>query len=275
MTKKSTQASKKQAGKSIPIVVLTYNVLHEIDDPVKHNIKPCENDACIRNVCKFIDRKAAECDFIGIQEYSNIGKLTEYSKKLHGMGHSHTVYKGNLLRYGPITFYDTAKHTLDGECSSMKFGFGGKLGRGIQINFFNGGLCVINVHAGHTRETKINTFEDSLDAYLNGKYCDETCKTAFIKKLQEYAIIMFGDMNDEMVNDFLFTVGGTERKLTGRTMQRTCCGNKRTMDGNNHSSGAYDHILSTLGTFPKGATRVYTGLRMHSDHNPVKSTLRG
>ena len=109
---------------------------------------------------------------------------------------------------------------------------------------------------------------------MSGKYCEQNCNAAFIKKLKEYEIIMLGDMNDEMAKDFSFTVGGTERKLAGRTTQRTCCGNKRTMDGNNSSSGAYDHILSTLGTFPKGATRVYTGLKMHSDHNPVKSTLR-
>ena len=138
------------------IVVLTYNVLYEIGDPVKHAIKPCEKDVCVKNVCRFIDSEAKDCDFIGIQEYIKIEKLIGYSKKLRSMGHSHTEYKYNekLLEYGPITFYDKEKYKLDEECGHMKLGFLGRLGRGIQINFFNERLCVINVHAGHKKKRR-------------------------------------------------------------------------------------------------------------------------
>ncbi|NDC40556.1 MAG: endonuclease/exonuclease/phosphatase family protein [Chitinophagia bacterium] len=258
------------------IVVLTYNVLHEIGNPTK--IEQCANDACIQNVCKFIDSKASECDFIGIQEYVDINKLTKYSETLRTMGHSHTDYKGNkhLLRYGPITFYDKAKYTPDAECSHMKFGFLRRLGRGIQINFFNECLCVINVHAGHKHRKPYNhigTFEKSLKEHLDSTFCSAKCKQKFIEKLRNYAIIMLGDMNDRMQNDFSFTVNGKMRYLSGRTIEGTCCGDKKKMDGNNETFGAYDHILSTFSDPQKTITKVYAGLKYHSDHNPVKSTL--
>jgi hypothetical protein len=255
---------------------LTYNVLYKIGDPVTHKIKPCDNDACVRNVCNFIDREANDCDFIGIQEYIKIGKLTGYSEKLRSMGHSHTEYKQNkhLLGYGPITFYDKAKYKLDEECGYMKLGFIKSLGRGIQINFFNKWLCVINVHAGHKKDRKgIDTFEKSLNLYFTGKYCSTKCKETYIRKLKEYEIIMMGDMNDEIPNDFSFKVYGETRMLVGRTRERTCCGDKQKMDGDNTNSGAYDHILSTFPNQQKTRPKVYTALMRHSDHNPVKSII--
>lgn len=274
-----TDTKKKGAGGESfeTIVVLTYNVLHEIGDPVKHDIKKCYKDVCIKNVCKFIEEKASECDFIGIQEYVNIDNLRRYSKKLRSMGHSHTAYEGklkNLLKYGPITFYDTAKYEPDEECSYMKLGFKGGLGRGIQINFFSGWLCVINVHAGHkSKGNGIGTFQQSLDEYLNSKHCSEKCKETFIRKLKEYEIIMLGDMNDEMLKDFSFTVDGNTRRLVGRTRESTCCGDKQKMDGDNTNMGAYDHVLSTFSNPSNTRTRVYKGLKRHSDHNPVKATI--
>jgi hypothetical protein len=264
-----------------PIVVLTYNVLYKIGDPVTHEIKLCENDACIKNVCGFIDSEAKDCDFIGIQEYIKIDKLTRYSKKLGSMGHSHTEYKHkhnkHLLTWGPITFYDKEKYELDEECGHMKLGFMGRIGRGIQINFFNKWLCVINVHAGHKKKdgtgNGIDTFEKSLDWYFKSKYCSTNCKETYISKLKEYEIIMMGDMNDKIPNDFSFQVDGKTRSLVGRTKKSTCCGDEKKMNGDNTNSGAYDHILSTFSNQQKTRTKVYTGLRMHSDHNPVKSTI--
>ena len=178
-TKNKNKNKTEDSALSYPIVVLTYNVLHEIGDPVTHDIKPCVNDACVKNVCRFIDREAYDCDFIGIQEYIKIDKLIGYSEKLCSMGNSHTEYKHNknLLGYGPITFYDKEKYELDEECGYMKLGFMGRLGRGIQINFFNKRLCVINVHAGHKKDGNgIDTFEKSLDLYFTGKYCSTKCK---------------------------------------------------------------------------------------------------
>ena len=80
-------------------------------------------------------------------------------------------------------------------------------------------------------------------------------------------------MNDEIPNDFSFKVDGKTRSLVGRTRERTCCGDKQKMDGDNTNSGAYDHILSTFPNQQKTKTTVYTGLRRHSDHNPVKSII--
>jgi hypothetical protein len=175
-------------------------------------------------VCRFIDREARDCDFIGIQEYIQIGKLIGYSKKLRSMGHSHTEYKHkhneHLLTWGPITFYDKEKYELDEECGYMKLGFMKGLGRGIQINFFNKWLCVINVHAGHKKKdgtgNGIDTFEKSLDWYFKSKYCSTKCKETYITKLKEYELIMLGDMNDEIPNDFSFQVDGKTRRLVQR-----------------------------------------------------------
>jgi hypothetical protein len=278
-SKTKNNNKREDSASSDRIVVLTYNVLYEIGDPVKHEITQCANDACVKNVCRFIDREANDCDFIGIQEYIKIDELIGYSKKLGSMGHSHTEYKHNekLLEYGPITFYDKEKYKLDEECGHMKLGFLGRLGRGIQINFFNERLCVINVHAGHKKKdgtgNGIDTFEKSLDLYLKGKYCSKKCKETYIRKLKEYEIIMLGDMNDGIPNDFSFKVDGKTRSLVGRTRESTCCGDKQKMDGDNTNSGAYDHILSTFPNQQKTKTTVYTGLRRHSDHNPVKSII--
>ena len=95
----------------------------------------------------------------------------------------------------------------------------------------------------------------------------------YIRKLKEYEIIMLGDMNDEIPNDFSFEVDGETRSLVGRTRERTCCGDKKKMDGDNTNSGAYDHILSTFSNQQKTKPKVYTGLTRHSDHNPVKSII--
>lgn len=276
--KNKNKNKREDSTSSDPIVVLTYNVLHEIGDPVKHEITQCANDACVKNVCRFIDREAKDCDFIGIQEYIKIDNLTGYSKKLGSMGHSHTEYKHkhnkHLLGYGPITFYDKAKYKLDEECGHMKLGFMGRLGRGIQINFFNKWLCVINVHAGHKKDGNgIDKFENSLDWYFKSKYCSTECKETYISKLKEYEIIMLGDMNDGIPNDFSFKVDGNTRSLVGRTKKSTCCGDENKMDGDNTNSGAYDHILSTFPNQQKTRTKVYTGLMRHSDHNPVKSII--
>jgi hypothetical protein len=275
-SKNKNKNKREDSTSSDPIVVLTYNVLYKIGDPVTHAIKPCENDVCVRNVCNFIDKEADDCDFIGIQEYIKIDKLIGYSKKLRSMGHSHTEYKHNknLLGYGPITFYDKAKYKLDEECGHMKLGFMKGLGRGIQINFFNKRLCVINIHAGHKKDGRgIDTFEKSLDLYFTGEYCSTKCKKTYIRKLKEYEIIMLGDMNDDIPKDFSFKVDGKTRRLVGRTKESTCCGDEKKMNGDNTNSGAYDHILSTFSNQQKTRTKVYTGLKRQSDHNPVKSII--
>lgn len=119
----------------------------------------------------------------------------------------------------------------------------------------------------------IDTFEESLDLYFTGEYCSTKCKETYISKLKQYDIIMMGDMNDEIPNDFSFKVDGTTRTLVGRTRERTCCGDKKKMDGDNTNSGAYDHILSTFPNQQQTKTTVYTGRRRQSDHNPVKSII--
>ena len=275
------QKSQPTRTKNGTINVLTYNVTHNIE-----TIEVCHQDKCIFNVCTFIDKNARDCDFIGIQEYSDLTTMTRYSSKLKSMGHSHTAYENqkNLYTYGPITFYSRDNHKLDAECNEMKFGFGnGALGRCAQVNFFDGSLCVINVHAGHDgvgsqNPNNIHTFQDSLMQHLNGKFCDKSCRATFIQKLQTYHIIMLGDMNDDLKGQqgFHFTVDGVARNLRGRTTEPTCCGDDSTkskMDGRNNEKQKlpYDHILSTFSEPP--TIKVYKGLALHSDHHPVKSTL--
>jgi hypothetical protein len=153
----------------------------------------------------------------------------------------------------------------------MKFGFAyPRMGRGIQINFFNGNLCIINVHAGHDTNNSIHVFDKSLDDFLQDKYSNK-CKNEFIQKLQTYKIIMLGDMNSNIKDFNYITIDGVKRELHGRTTTRTCCGDLKILDGNNNNKGAYDHILSS---FSKSfVTKAYEGLKLHSDHNPVICTL--
>ncbi len=255
-----------EKGNEVVIKVLTYNIAHEIS-----KVNQCKSDKCIKNIGTFIDKKASDCDFIGIQEYSNIPKLTEYSHILNSMSNTHELCPESIKKFGPITFYNQKKYKLDESCNTMKFGFAyPQLGRGIQINFFNDNLCIINVHAGHDTNNSIHTFDKSLDDYLQDKY-SKKCKTEFIQKLKTYKIIMFGDMNSNVKDFNHITIDGVKRKLHGRTTTRTCCGDLTKLDGNNNNHGAYDHILSS---FSKSfVTKVYEGLEFHSDHNPVICTL--
>ena len=261
------------------IKVLTYNVLHEIS-----SISKCGADRCIKNIGVFIDTHANDCDFIGIQEYIDIPKMTQYSETLRNMQYS---YKNPTLPsqkdYAPITFYNPEKYTLDKSCNTMKFGFNGPLSRGIQINFFNDNLCVINVHAGHlTKDTKnddgktlvqndITTFDKSLKSFLESKKCAKECKDVFIHKLQTYRIIMLGDMNSEIKHFDHITIEDKVIKLVGRTEKLTCCGDRNKMNGVNIDSGTFDHILNSFSD--KIQTTVYENLEYHSDHNPVISTI--
>ena len=248
------------------IKVLTYNVLHEIS-----KIKVCNEDKCLENIGSFINKNAKDFDFIGIQEYSNIPKMREYSKELDKMSVTHDELPQHLKKYGPLTFYDNKKYTLDDSCNTMKFGFSGQLGRGIQINFFNNNLCVINVHAGHSPKDKIDMFDKSLMDYLEGSFCDKKCKDIFTNKLQNYKIIMLGDMNDSLNKFKSITIAGTKRDLYGRTTEPTCCEENKTMNGKNDEYGAYDHILSTFAK--KFVVKVHRPMKLHSDHDPVTSIL--
>ena len=248
------------------IKVLTYNVLHEIS-----KIKVCKEDKCLKNICSFIDKNTKNFDFIGIQEYSNIPKMQQYSKELTKMSVTHDEVPEYLKKYGPVTFYDNKKYKLDDSCNTMKFGFSGQLGRGIQINFFNNNLCIINVHAGHEPKDKINMFDKSLKDYLESAFCDKKCKDIFIKKLQTYKIIMLGDMNNNLDNFTYITIADKQRSLYGRTTKPTCCEEKKTMNGKNVEYGAYDHILSTFAK--EFVVNVYRPMDLHSDHDPVSSTL--
>jgi tRNA A-37 threonylcarbamoyl transferase component Bud32 len=248
------------------IKVLTYNVLHEIS-----KIKVCKEDKCLKNICSFIDKNTKDFDFIGIQEYSNIPKIRQYSKELTKMSVTHDEVPEYLKKYGPVTFYDNKKYKLDDSCNTMKFGFSGQLGRGIQINFFNNNLCIINVHAGHEPKDKINMFDKSLKDYLESAFCDKKCKDIFIKKLQTYKIIMLGDMNNNLDNFTYITIADKQRSLYGRTTKPTCCEEKKTMNGKNVEYGAYDHILTTFAK--EFCVKVYRPMDLHSDHDPVSSTL--
>ena len=248
------------------IKVLTYNVLHEIS-----KIPACKEDICLKNIGSFIDKNAKDFDFIGIQEYSNILKMRLYSKELYKMSVTHDEVPDYLKTYGPVTFYDNKKYKLDDSCNTMKFGFSGRLGRGIQINFFNNNLCVINVHAGHDTADKLNMFDKSLKDYLESTYCDKKCKDIFIKKLQTYKIIMLGDMNNNLTVFTYITIADKKRELYGRTTEPTCCEEKKTMNGKNVENGAYDHILSTFAK--KFFVKVHRPMELHSDHDPVTSIL--
>ena len=271
--KEREQKYYEEKGKEVVIKVLTYNVAHEIgkSDHICH-----EDDKCLKNVCKFIQDEATDCDFIGIQEYSNIPKLQKYSQKLNSMSNSHEHYPQHIKKYGPITFYNQEKYKLDKDCYTMKFGFNKQLGRGIQINFFNNNLCVINVHAGHRTKDKnskelkndITTFDMSLEQFVESKI-SEKCKDEFIRKLQTYNIIMFGDMNSDIRNFDHITIYGQKRKLYGRTLEPTCCLNVQTMDDYIQKT-PYDHILST---FSEGNKKIVNGLKFYSDHNPVISSF--
>ena len=249
------------------IKVLTYNVIWTITDFTEH--PGCSGSpTCLQRVCKFIDSNAGDCDFIGIQEYSDTENLQKLSSKLNRMSHTHFGYTGDLKKFGPVTFYDT-KYKLDDEHSRLKFWFG-TVGRGIQISFFRGNLCVINVHPGHRKgENKIHTFDRHLKKHLD-TYAKED-REEYVKKLREYDIIMLGDMNDDATNFRSIEVDGTQRSLSGRTLVATCCGDEETLTGKGHRI-AYDHVLCTGNLV--GTSEVLVTEDLHSDHYPVIATLR-
>ena len=231
------------------------------------------NNICINNIKKFIDDHANDCDFIGIQEYNNLEVLREKSFKLATMGDTHS----KPLKYGPITFYDKTKYGLDVTCHTMKFEFGIDQRRPIIINFFNDNLCVINVHAGHfTKPTTgevyqpndITTFNLSLKTYLE---TIKECKDTFIRKLKTYNIIMLGDMNST-IKDFSIIIDDVQRDLYGGTKEPTCCSDLEKLDGKMTIVNlAFDHVLNSFSKQIK--TVVYHNLSLHSDHNPVITTI--
>jgi hypothetical protein len=77
-------------------------VLHEIS-----KINVCKEDKCLKNICSFIDNNTKNFDFIGIQEYSNIPKMREYSKELIKMSVTHDevpeYLKSMALSHSTIT----------------------------------------------------------------------------------------------------------------------------------------------------------------------------
>lgn len=271
VTKDKKRKKKKSRATETNVSVLTYNVIHSIRNTMSH--PRCKaSPTCLENVCGFIDENAKHCDFIGIQEFSNRETLRKHSKKLSGMKDSHVFHTGKLQEIGPITFYDSGKYQLDDEHSWLKFDFGG-LWRGIQINFFKGKLCVINVHAGHGtnragKPNSLDTFGMYLEKHLRSKYVDGP--DHYVKKLQEYDIIMMGDMNNSAEKFTSFTVRGIKRNLSGRTTDPTCCLDESTLWG--RATKAWDHILCTEKL--TGKREVHSGLTLHSDHYPVIATLR-
>lgn len=121
------------------IRVLSYNISWEAmtgewcsgENPTK----------CLKNIAKFIQDKGPY-DFVGLQEASEWNEIKKRSTYLQNMNHVHLRFSEEQ-----ITFYDK-KYILDDGIQIIKSYFGTP-GRPITILFFQGNLCVINVHAGH------------------------------------------------------------------------------------------------------------------------------
>lgn len=233
--------------------ILTYNIFYKAMtiqqngkslvsncNPVIHNNGKIYTK-CLKNVASVIEFNGPY-DFIGLQEATNWEVIRDLSPSLQKM--AGILHQDKNTPELLVTFYDT-KYKLDvSECKIL--GHMKSVGRPFCILFFQCGLCVINLHAGHNRD--IYDFDKHLVRTLNNSFNKNTINI-YLKKFQTYKIIMMGDFNDNLSNIPYFNILSNPyfknvpgRKLYGITGQKTCC---NIMSNPNKMDKSYDHILST------------------------------
>ena len=228
---------------------------------------------CAQNIANFIDSHDL-FDFVCLQEAANWQTLALLSKNLAQL--TPIMHKPGLERI--VTFYDETKYTLDPDCHTIEHWMV-DVNRPLLINFFNGHLCLINLHAGHHGDIY------HLDKYImralgnikNTSNIKNTINNSngdinkYLHKLNTYDIIIAGDFNSELSNkdNFAFFFNNffhSPRHFYGLNKIPTCCSNKLTA---NFVTRISDHILTTFG-------KIYNEVFMvknASDHMPVISCI--
>lgn len=287
------------------IKLLTYNASYEAMCPKNtNNIKGeqiCKKDECRNNLINFISNKIKSqgLDFICLQEVGsckNNNMIIDVPKLIYnGIRRNHQNYK-NILHDtkrsgGIMTIYNSNKYeVLYSVKSFMETG-----GRQFMIIVFKNKynqekFCMINCHAGHGGDIF------NLDKYINETFKYETrrynstrgeiiknvifssnvAKKEIIYALNNYPLILCGDMNNELTNKIY--IRGKE--LFNKTLINTCCNNN--LDTKNHNL-KYDHILisdellkidiiSKSGIKDSNKNIVYKNNKI-SDHLPVLAKI--
>ncbi len=253
----------------VKIRVLSYNVSFHAMSGTKNDksIKvecPKDNNnntKCLVNVASFIKSKGP-FDFIGLQEAANYQKIIELAE-ISNMTCIHNKPDARDM----VTLYDPNKYKLEHE--PINYYMNGK-DRPFTILFFEGQLCVINMHP-----LDRNDFY-KLDSYLKNLFVFNKDEFEMVKdKLKTYTIIMMGDMNTNFGNDTNILIlrdvfmGG--RMLHGKNKTGTCCSDKLMPSvglSQVNVQNAFDHILTTRNKeYIK--TYVYDTNKPASNHLPI------
>lgn len=237
------------------MVTINNNPLHPKCGPVKDGIT-----ICLKNVSRFIERNGPY-DFVGLQEASNWQLIQKITPTLRRMVAIINVIDLNIL----VTFYDPS-YRLDATHNQI-MGYMADANRPFTILFFESNLCIINLHAGHNND--IFRFDQHLKNILINK--EETVHP-YLSKLKTYDIVMMGDFNGNIDENFAiltdpyFQIPGG-RKMHGINHISTCC--NYWLIPFYSSSRAFDQVISTIS---KIQNRVYP-VHNASDHAPIIAWL--
>lgn len=204
---------------------------------------------CLDNVSKII-QSYGPYDFVCLQEATNWRTIHEITPTLQEMAAVSQRFDLEEM----VIFYDQNKFKLD-ERANRLVGYMADRNRPFVILFFQGNLCVINVHAGHHYD--IYRFNRYLQQALEGASAE------FLPKLKTYDIIMMGDFNNELKKGF--SILG--RRMYGINQTLTCC--DKSLE-NKKQRSAFDHVLST---YPHENQSIVIPTVDASDHLPILSIL--
>ena len=262
------------------IKLISYNISWEAMEGQNKKRFICkgqeENNECLSNIHRFFNQfiKKEKPDFILLQEASKSDDIfNQINSKFPDFYDICTIKKD--LEYSTIIYNKNFK--LDSENNF----FSGDLekGRPFMGLFFDGWLCIINVHHDHNNYDKINRIFNSIQ--LNYPEC--------YRKLKNYDIIIGGDMNHNLedFNPEIRNVGKFKGITSLNKLNKgkiTCCdGQNGLYDNYIHRNktyffkDTYDHIIVT--NCHRIDSEIYEGALIIdpkykiSDHAPVFSVL--
>jgi hypothetical protein len=237
----------------------------------------CKNKSCLDNVAKFIHNynKLIPLDFIGLQEASEWEKIFLRANLSHMVPINH-----GLSLEKQVIFCDKNKYDLvPGVCIIRSYME--NKDRPFTIVFLThkatgNKICLINMHPGHHKD--FEKFEVHLEKTLSGEK-DSYYSTSFgskvrfdgsrdvindiINKLNNYDIIMMGDMNMKPPNPYIFLpkllIPG-KILYGGESSDNTCC--DQSLQG--QASMSYDHVMSSSQNISHYIPKVINA----SDHLP-------
>jgi exonuclease III len=276
------------------INIISYNVCWEALEGMKSKFLDMTycgkspNNTCVNNIAKIIAFDGLKLinniyDFICLQEIKNIpSQLIELEKDINNinpnflLNYKYVITQINIA--GIITMYNKNKYTL---IKSLDCNFDSTADRPFHILLFKEGIIYINLHAPNIREiielNKLETREQKIkEKFKLLKKSIENKLLLLNVELKNYKIIISGDFNDDIDNDFL---NFTKFTLNKEKSISTCC-IPNPMPIQNYSRN-YDHILVSYNnfnffTFNKFQQSKYIkdNKSFMSDHLPVFAIIK-